>query len=83
MLGELIEKLCVANIKLYHICNTKADIASNPANYSKEQMVANAAADIELCKQRGAIKKAIDKSINDAIITGETSIIDEVKQYGR
>jgi len=81
-ISQLIEDLCILNIKLFEICNVKAKIAANPENFSKDECVANAAADIELCKQRAALKKAIDKAIRDAIIKGDTTVIDEVKSYG-
>jgi len=75
-LGELIEKLCIANIKLYNVCNEKADMATNPSNYSKEEMARVMQKDIELCKQRGSIKSKIDK-----ILMGENAI-EEIKKYG-
>jgi len=82
MIGELIEKLTIANIKLYMLCDKKADMAKNPEAYTKKQMAEVMDADIQLCKQRGSLKKQIDIAINSAIITGETSVIDEVKDYG-
>lgn len=82
MIGQLIEELCIANIKLFNVCDTKAAIAAKPADFSKKDCVENARRDIELCKRRAQLKNAIDRAINDAIIAGETSVIDEVKQYG-
>lgn len=82
MIGELIEKLCIANIKLFNICDKKVHIAANPGSYSKNEITKVMAADIELCKQRANLKKAIDSAINSAIISGEASVIDEVKNYG-
>ena len=82
MIGELIEKLAIANIKLFTVCDKKADMAASPSDFSKQEMAEVMRADIELCKQRGSLKKQIDKAINDAIIKGEASVIDEVKSYG-
>lgn len=83
MIGQLIEELCIANIKLFNVCNTKADIARSPGNYTKKDCVDNARQDIALCKRRAQLKNAIDQAINDAIISRDTSVIDEIKQYGR
>ncbi len=82
MIGQLIEELCVANIKLFEVCNTKAEIAKRPADFTKKQMSENARRDIELCKRRAQLKSSIDKKLSDAILSGDISVIDEVKQYG-
>lgn len=82
MIGELIEKLAIANIKLFEICDKKADIAKDPSQFSKAEMVEVMRKDIELCKQRAALKTAIDKKLNEAIITNGASVIEEVKNYG-
>lgn len=82
MIGQLIEELCVANIKLFNVCDIKAAIAAKPGDYSKKDCVENARRDIALCKRRAQLKNAIDQALNAAIISGETSVIDEVKQYG-
>ena len=82
-IGQLIESLCVANIKLFNICNIKTQIAANPSAFSKKQMADNARADVNLCKTRAQLKNAIDKAISKAILnTEESSVIDEVKSYG-
>ncbi len=83
MIGQLIEELCIANIKLFNVCDTKAAIAANPGDYTKKDCVENARQDIALCKRRAQLKNAIDRAISDAIISRDTSVIDEVKQYGR
>jgi len=83
MIGELIEKLCTATIKLYNVCETKADIAAHPAKYSKEQIVENNRQDIELCRLRSQLKNQIDKIINRTILQQEGSVIEEVKRYGQ
>lgn len=76
MIGELIEKLAIANIKLYNTCDEKADMAANPQNYTKEQMAEVMKRDIELCKQRGALKSQIDKVLLGSVAT------EEIKKYG-
>lgn len=76
-IGQLIEELCVANIKLYNVCNQKA----NCDNLNEKQLKILCKKDIELCKKRAFLKNAIDKAINNAIINNELSVIDEVKDY--
>ena len=75
-LGELVEKLCISNIKLFGICDTKADMAKNPGDYSKEDMAAVMAKDIMLCKERAALKSEINK-----LFYGDQAI-EEIKNYG-
>lgn len=82
MIGELIEKLCIANIKLFKVCDDKAKIADNPADFSKTEIVEVMRKDINLCKQRAQLKNAIDRTVAHSIMKGELSVIEEVKQYG-
>lgn len=82
MIGELIEKLVIANLKLYDTCNDKAKAAKNPANFSKRELVEIMRKDIELCKQRAQLKNAIDRTLSHSIMKGELSVSEEVKQYG-
>ena len=81
-LGELVEKLCIANIKLFNVCDKKADAAKNPSSYSKEEIVAIMKKDIELCKQRASLKNEIDKEIQKYVISGNFDFIEEIKDYG-
>lgn len=81
-IAQLIEELCISNIKLFDVCNKKAAIASNPAGFSKEEAVETIGRDIELCKQRARIKTEINRVLNEAVVLGKLDIVDEVKQYG-
>jgi len=74
--GELIEKLCILNIKLFMACNAKADAVANPKAYSKEDLIRLMEKDIELCKGRGKLKSQIDK-----LIIGDAAV-EEIKNYG-
>lgn len=74
-LGELVEKLAIANIKLFQLCDKKADAAKNPANYTKQELVDLCANDIALCKERARLKNAINK------VAG-VDIAEEIKGYG-
>jgi hypothetical protein len=82
MMGELVEKLSIANMKLFKVCDKKADIARNPGDFSKSEIVDVIRRDIELCKQRASLKNQIDKTLNQAIMDGKASVVDEVKSYG-
>lgn len=73
-IGELIDKLCICNNKLFEICNKKADAAKNPANYTKEELVGIVAKDIALCRERAGLKNEINKFFG----VGSN----EVKNYG-
>ena len=73
-LGEIIEKLCIANIKLYNICDKKAEAARNPGDFTKQELVEIMAQDIKLCRERANLKNAINKA------TG-MDVSDEVKLY--
>lgn len=73
-LGELVEKLAIANIKLYNLCDLKTDMSKNPADYTKEQLVTLMEQDIKLCKERAKLKNAINKTVG---LDG-----DEIKRYG-
>ncbi len=73
-LGEAVEKLCIANIKLYNLCDLKASMASSPGDYTKEQLVRVMEQDIKLCEERARLKNAINKTVG---IESE-----EIKRYG-
>lgn len=75
-IAEQIEKLATATIKLYFVCDKKADAAKNPDKYSQEELEEIARQDIELCKQRAQLKGSIDKYIN-----AHLGVL-EVKKYG-
>lgn len=83
MIGELIEKLCIANIKLFQVCNDKANMANNPGDFSKTEMVEIMRKDINLCKLRAQLKNAIDSAVSQSIMNGEISTVQEIKQYGK
>ena len=72
-LGELIEKLCIANIKLYNICDLQVAMSKNPADYTKEEIVQAMEKDIILCRERAQLKNTINTTMG---FKGE-----EVKMY--
>jgi hypothetical protein len=82
MIGQLIEELCVANIKLFMVCDKKADAAKSPEKYTKKELQKIMAQDIALCKRRAQLKSRIDKVVSDALLLGEMDGIEEIKSYG-
>ena len=84
-LSELIDKLSIINIKLYHLLEKTTEL-DQKKNRSKEDIaliVTLSGDNIRLVKQRSQLKSAIDKKINDAISRGGTDVLDEVKNYTR
>jgi hypothetical protein len=73
--AEDIEKLVISNIKLYMVCEKKAQVANGTLDLSKEELESLMKQDIDLCRQRGALKNAINKALGQAP--------QEVKRYGQ
>ncbi len=69
-IGELIERLCIANLKLWAVCDKKA----NAANMSQEDLRVLVTDDLNLCKSRAAIRAEINRRLGTT--SGET-----VKHY--
>jgi len=69
-IGELIEKLAIANIKLYEVCDLKAKADTMTA----EQLREMARKDVALCQERARLKNELNR------LLGGTG--DEVKSYG-
>lgn len=72
--AEDIERLVTATIKLYNVCEKKAKVANGTLDLSKEELEELMRQDIDLCRQRGALKNAINKALGQAS--------QEVKRYG-
>jgi hypothetical protein len=83
--SELIDKLTVINIKLYHLLDKTAEIDRKSEKTADEiaLIVMLSGENIRLVKQRSNLKSAIDKKLNIAIKNGGTEILDEVKNYNR
>ena len=83
--SELIDKLTVINIKLYHLLDKTAEIDRKSEKTADEiaLIVMLSGENIRLVKQRSNLKSAIDKKLNIAINNGGTEILDEVKNYSR
>lgn len=83
-ISELIDKLITINIKLYNVLEDSGKIA-NMSNKSDKDMIKLGELNeknIRLVKNRSQLKTAIDKKINEAIKSGNVSVLDEVKKYG-
>jgi len=75
-LGEVIEKLVTSVNKLYSLCNDKVNAINNPDKWSKEKLLELLKNDVELCKQRAALKNQIDRMVLGA------NAAQEIKSYG-
>jgi len=81
--SELIDKLTVINIKLYHLLDKTAELDRKTEKTADEiaLIITLSGENIRLVKQRSNLKSAIDKKLNIAIKSGGTEILDEVKNY--
>jgi hypothetical protein len=82
--SELLDKLMTINIKLYNLLErtTILDNKNPKTDDDIKEIVKLSGDNIRLVKQRSALKSAIDKKLNNAIQSGGTAILDEVKKYG-
>ena len=83
--SELIDKLMTINIKLYNLLERTAslDAKVNKTDEDIQEIVKLSGDNIRLVKQRSSLKTAIDKKLNQAIKSGGSDILDEVKKYGK
>ena len=83
--SELIDKLTVVNIKLFNLLERTAELNLKEKKTTEDikLIVDLSGENIRLVKLRSNLKTAIDKKLNDAIRSGGTDILDEVKNYGR
>jgi len=81
--SELIDKLTVINIKLFNLLDKTAELdkKSEKSKDDIDLIVRLSGENIRLVKQRSNLKSAIDQKLNNAIKTGGTKILDEVKNY--
>lgn len=82
-LSELIDRLSIVNIKLYHLLEktTELDGKKNKSKEDVATILRLSGDNIRLVKQRSQLKVAIDRKINEALSKGNTNILDEVKDY--
>ena len=82
--SELLDKLMTNNIKMYNVLDKSAELdkLSNKTSEIQEEIINLSGQNIRLVKQRSYLKSAIDKKLNLAIKNGNTTILDEVKNYG-
>jgi uncharacterized protein YdcH (DUF465 family) len=83
--SELIDKLTVINIKLFHLLDKAAELDKKIEKTADEiaLIITLSGENIRLVKQRSSLKSAIDKKLNMAIRNGGTETLDEVKNYNR
>lgn len=77
--GELIEKLVIANIKLYHLKDKQAEAVKEIANPHKptEHYLDLLKQDIELCQARARLRREIDRRLDSS-----TPTYANIKHYG-
>lgn len=82
--SELIDKLITINIKLYNVMEETGTLANKSKRDSKDmERLANLnLQNVELVKLRSKLKSAIDAKLNEAIKSGNTDVLNEVKRYG-
>jgi len=82
--SELLDKLMTVNIKLYNLLDKTAELdkISNKTSETEKQIINLSGENIRLVKQRSMLKSAIDKKLNISIKNGNSSVLDEVKNYG-
>ncbi len=84
--SELIDKLMIVNIKLYHLLDRATELKNVPhqllTNGQKDEIINLSGDNIELVKQRSTLRKAIDCKLNKAILDGHINVLNEIKDYG-
>ena len=79
--GELVDRLCIVNIKLFKI----KDIQANPLT-SKEMLADSAKKDVALCAERNRIKNALTAKLEAVAYRGfnqqRINNLLEQKSYG-
>jgi hypothetical protein len=81
-IGDLIEKLVTATVRLYMLCDRKAELAKPKTSMTLQESASRVeemrklmADDIELCKTRAQLRGEINRALGGAG--------DSVKLYGR
>ena len=82
--SELIDKLMTINMKLFNVLDESAELDGKKVKTEDDlkRIAELSGKNIRLVKQRSALKSAIDKKLNQAIKSGGTDVLDEVKKYG-
>ena len=81
--SELIDKLITINIKLYNVMEETAILAeSNQTDQVIRKLADLNIRNVSLVKQRSRLKSAIDSKLQEALSSGQTDVLDEVKRYG-
>lgn len=82
-LSELIDKLITIDIKLFNLLDKTSELDKKEKKTKEDiELIVKLSGDnIRLVKQRSEIKSAIDQKVNDAVKSGNTNILNEVKDY--
>jgi hypothetical protein len=82
--SELVDKLITINIKLYNVMESTGTLANkeNRTDADMNKLANLNLQNVELVKLRSKLKSAIDNKLNEAIKSGNTDVLNEVKRYG-
>ena len=82
--SELIDKLITIDIKLYMVLEETGSLAkkSDRTQTDTEKLADLNVRNVDLVQIRSKLKSAIDNKLNEAIKTGNTDVLNEVKKYG-
>jgi hypothetical protein len=82
--SELIDKLITIDIKLYMVLEETGSLAKkvNRTSEDTEKLADLNVRNVDLVQIRSKLKSAIDNKLNEAIRTGNTDVLNEVKKYG-
>jgi hypothetical protein len=82
--SELVDKLITINIKLYNVMESTGTLANkdNRTDADMNKLANLNLQNVELVKLRSKLKSAIDNKLNEAIKSGDTDVLNEVKRYG-
>lgn len=82
--SELIDKLITIDIKLYMVLEETGNLAkkTNRTSEDTEKLADLNVRNVDLVQIRSKLKSAIDNKLNEAIRTGNTDVLNEVKKYG-
>jgi len=94
--SELIDKLCIENVRLWHILDDSVSLKKelDEPNISQDERVKilekiakKSSENIEVVKRRSAFKKAIDeifeRNVNKIVEGKDINVCKENKSYGR
>jgi hypothetical protein len=82
--SELIDKLITIDIKLYMVLEETGSLAKKSVRTAEdtEKLADLNVKNVDLVQIRSKLKSAIDSKLREAIRSGDTDVLNEVKKYG-